>query len=113
MLLTSISFLLFFTIVCAVYYCLPKVTWRLWFLLAASYLFYINLNTWCSFILLFSTIITYRGALLMGSQKTQLGKKKYLWGVICANVLLLGYFKYTNFIAQSLLDILTIGGGQF
>ena len=113
MLFTSISFLLFFPIVCVIYYCLPKVTWRVWFLLAASYLFYINLNTWCSLILLFSTIITYGGALLIGAQKTQLGKKIFFWGVICTNVLLLGYFKYTNFIAQSLLDILTIGGGNF
>lgn len=113
MLFTSITFLLFFPIVCAIYYCLPKVQWRIWFLLAASYFFYINLNLWCSLILLFSTGITYAGAILIGTQKTQSGKRMCLWGVIGTNVLFLAYFKYTNFIVTSVLDILTAGGGNF
>ena len=113
MLFTSLTFLLFFPIVCAVYYCLPKVTWRVWFLLTASYLFYINLDPWCSLILLFSTIATYAGARLIGTQKKQSGKKKWLWGIIAINILILVFFKYTNFVLSSLLNIFTTSEGTF
>lgn len=92
---------------------MPKVNWRIWFLLAASYVFYMNLNAWCSLILLFSTIITYGGARLIGKRdNSQARKKKYLWGVIGANILLLGYFKYTNFVVNSILGIFTVGGNN-
>lgn len=113
MLFTSFSFLLFFPIVCFIYYCIPNVRARIGFLLFASYYFYYNLNPWCTLILLFSTIITYIGSLLFGKQRTKTFKKSIIWGIIVANVLLLSYFKYTNFLVLSLLNIIPTGEDNF
>lgn len=104
---------MFFPIVCAIYYCLPKVTWRIWFLLAASYFFYVNLNPYCSLILLSSTVITYAGAILIGKQKKQSNKRKCLLGIVAVNVLILAFFKYTNFIVSSLISIWSVSDDSF
>lgn len=111
MLFNSIAFLLFFPIVCAVYYLLPKNKWRIWFLLFASYYFYINLNIWYSLILLFSTISIYFGAKFLESphcNSTQ-NKKNVLRGIVIINVLILIVFKYTNFILKDVCSLIGLG----
>lgn len=114
MLFNSISFLTFFPLVLVVYYLLPKVVWRTWFLLVASYYFYINLNPYCALILLCSTYVTYFGGILLEVDGTRwtLGKKNILYGIVVLNVALLAFFKYTNFIANSIVHIFNFCGGS-
>lgn len=108
MLFNSFSFLLFFPIVCVVYYLLPRNVWRTWFLLIASFLFYINLNAKCALILLGCIVVTWFGGIVLDKSKH---KKGVLWGIVCANVLVLGFFKYTNFVIDSVASILSLMGG--
>ena len=63
MLFNSFAFLLFFPIVCIVYYSLPTLKLRNLFLLVASYYFYMNWEPVYALLLLASTGITYLAAL--------------------------------------------------
>lgn len=63
MLFNSFAFLLFFPIVCIVYFALPTLKLRNLFLLVASYYFYMNWEPVYALLLLASTGITYLAAL--------------------------------------------------
>ena len=64
MLFNSVPFLLFFPLVLAVHFILPKRVRYLW-LLAASYYFYICWNPAYALLMLTSTAITYLSGLLI------------------------------------------------
>lgn len=112
MLFNSISFLIFFPLVLVIYYLLPKVILRTWFLLVASYFFYLSLNPYCALILLGSTCVTYFGGIMLeleGNRWT-FGKKGILYTIVILNVALLAFFKYSNFIADNVVSLLSICG---
>ena len=104
MLFNSFSFLLFFPIVIAVYYVIPKKCRQLW-LLICSYYFYMSWNASYALLLLFSTAITYICGLLLqhlsqckaDTPKDTVGilqKKKICVGIsLTLNLLLLFTFK--------------------
>ena len=97
----SFHFLIFFPIVLILYYLSPA-KWRYLILLAASYYFYMSWNVKYVLLLLFSTIVTYGGALLIHRQERRSGKAKLiLSATIIANLIILFYFKYANFLFQS------------
>lgn len=79
MLFNSFAFLLFFPIVCIVYYALPTLKLRNLFLLVASYYFYMNWEPVYALLLVASTGITYLAAL--GGGKICKSQKIYshLW----------------------------------
>lgn len=111
MLFNSLSFLLFFPIVCVIYYFLQRNLWRTWFLLLASFWFYFNLDAKCTLILFGCIIITYLGGIALEMSKH---KKGVLFCVIGINVLILGFFKYTYFIIDSIAGIIcSVSGGDF
>ena len=64
MLFNSYHFILFFPIVCLVYFVMPRRYQYLW-LLATSYYFYMSWNAKYALLLLFSTAITYGSGLLI------------------------------------------------
>ena len=99
MLFNSFAFLLFFPIVCIIYYALPNLKLRNLFLLVASYYFYMNWEPVYALLLLASTGITYFAAL--GEVKYENKKKLFLWGGIVLNLLILFFFKYFNFAAEN------------
>jgi alginate O-acetyltransferase complex protein AlgI len=70
---TSFGFLIFFPAVILVYYCLPG-KYRGWFLLLASYYFYINLKPVYALLLAGITLTTYAFTILMG--KGKVGEKQ-------------------------------------
>ena len=99
MLFNSIQFLLFLPVVVLLYWLLPE-RWRLPMLLVASYGFYMS---WMPlFILLIIPMTLFNwlwGDLLARSPKNA----KLLLGLgVSANLLTLGIFKYSDFVARSL-----------
>ena len=106
MLFNSLSFLIFFPIVLAVYFVIPKKTRYIW-LLAASYYFYMSWNPRYALLLLFSTAITYVGSLLLNKWMDRPGRKKAVVAVgVLVNFGILFLFKYLDFTVDSLQKIL-------
>ena len=106
MLFNSYQFLFFFPIVITLYYIFPAKYKNYWLLLA-SYYFYMSWNTKYALLILFSTIISYisgriiekcKGLYQHNVSKQSLLKKYVLCICIISNLLILFYFKYTNFL---------------
>ena len=104
MLFNSYHFILFFPIVCLVYFVMPRRYQYLW-LLATSYYFYMSWNAKYALLLLFSTAITYGSGLLIhranqadvpAAVKTR-RKKLYVGLSFGLNLLVLFFFKYFGF----------------
>lgn len=112
MLFNSLNFIIFFPITLAIYYILPKKIRQYW-LLIASYYFYMCWNAEYAVLLLFSTAVTYSSGLLIEGlkKKTASGKniilqKKLIVAIsFMLNIGLLCYFKYTNFALGLISDI--------
>ena len=68
----SINYLVFFPIVVLLYYLLPKKIGMYW-LLVASYYFYMSWNARYGLLILFSTVITYICGLAIDQIKRCLG----------------------------------------
>ena len=66
MLFNSIEFLIFFPIVCLLYFLIPH-RFRYLFLLVCSYFFYMCWNPKYALLILTSTVITYASGLLIDS----------------------------------------------
>lgn len=113
MLFNSLHFLIFFPIVLGIYYLMPQKI-RTYWLLAASYYFYMCWNVKYVLLLLFSTIVTYVSGLAMakGSQdeKGILHKKLCVAVSFILNLSILFLFKYLDFVIVSLNQILSGGG---
>ena len=103
MLFNSISFLLFFPILCIVYFCIPsdKIRLRNILLLIASYYFYMNWKAEYALLLLSSTVITYLAALGISCSEDKGKKKLFLVLSIILNLAILFFFKYYNFLADN------------
>ena len=86
MLFNSISFLLFFPIVVAVFFMLPSVRIRNIFLLAASYFFYMNWEPVYALLLLSSTAITFFAAIGIDRVTERKKKKAFLVCSLVANL---------------------------
>ncbi|MEO8066917.1 MAG: MBOAT family O-acyltransferase [Flavobacteriales bacterium] len=100
MLFNSLSFLVFFPVVTLGYYLLPyKHRW--WWLLAASCWFYMAFVPVYILILGFTIAVDYAAGILIDRNE---GRKRKLWLVasIVANVGVLAFFKYFNFLNQSI-----------
>lgn len=93
----SLEFLIFLPLVVAVYWLLPH-TWRKYWLLAASYIFYMYWNPVFIVLLLFSTAVDYFCGLGMDRCKGKLGiRKALLLTSVIMNLGLLFSFKYLDF----------------
>ena len=108
MLFNSFAFLLFFPIVCIIYYILPTIKYRNLFLLLASYYFYMNWKPVYALLLLASTAITYLAAL--GCANYSKYKKQFLISGITLNLLILFFFKYFNFAAENIEALMGLMG---
>ncbi len=105
----SIDFMLFFPVVIAVYFVIPKKIRMIW-LFAASYFFYMSWNPVYALLIFGSTIITFVSALLFSSFKTgNIKRKKMITMVACivANLGILALFKYANFVIESVNTLLS------
>lgn len=112
MLFNSLSFLLFFPIVCVLYYAIPsaRVKARNLLLLIASYYFYMNWEPVYAILLLMSTVITYFAALSIAHFKDMRKKKLCLVSGLVLNLAILFLFKYYNFLASNIEEALRMSG---
>ena len=108
MLFNSFAFLLFFPIVCIVYYALPTLKLKNTFLLIASYYFYMNWEPVYALLLLASTVITYLAALEVNKNNSH--KKLILIIGLVLNLLILFFFKYFNFAAENVTALMSLLG---
>ena len=104
----SIDYLIFFPIVVLLYFVLPKKL-RMYWLLFASYYFYMSWNIKYGLLILFSTAVTYICGVALEWVKKHYSdykqKKLKLLVVFLSLIINLGllfYFKYTNFAIGSI-----------
>ena len=105
MLFNSISFLIFFPIVCLIYFAIPNNCNKIRnsFLLFASYYFYMNWEPAYALLLLTSTFITYSASIGIGHFQEKKLRKLCLVSSIVLNLSILFLFKYYNFITENVL----------
>lgn len=112
MLFNSLQFLIFFPVVLLVYYVLPSKVKQYW-LLVASYYFYMCWNAKYALLIFASTVITFLSGILMEKIKQKdLDEKKKVtlkkWvvaGSFLINLGILFFFKYFNFTVDLLTSI--------
>ena len=109
MIFNSIDFLIFFPIVLAIYFVIPKKARYIW-LLVASYYFYMSWNAKYALLILISTLVTYGCALFIEKSDTKGQRKAILWTGILINLLILAFFKYFNFLADNIDMLLSMIG---
>ncbi len=102
MVFNSLQFLVFFPIVLLVFYIVPYRLKKFW-LLIASYFFYMCWNAKYALLLLSSTVITYLSGILLDKYKEDVRKKKLVVAAsFITNLGVLFFFKYYNFTAGSI-----------
>lgn len=114
MLFNSIQFLIFFPIVVALYYLIPKKARYIWLLLA-SYYFYMSWNAKYALLLLFSTFVTYLSGLALGYMKNKQlagpvkkrGMKLCVAASFTLNLGVLFWFKYFDFAVDNINYVLS------
>lgn len=105
MLFNSLSFSVFLPIVFCVYWSLPH-KYRWFCLLLASYYFYMSWNAKYIILILFTTLVAYITAITLESIENSKTKKltTFMASFLCLSTLV--YFKYFNFLSQSLTSFL-------
>ena len=107
MLFNSLLFLVFFIIITTGYYLIPhKLRWA--WILAASCYFYMYFKPVYILIILFTIVIDYVAGILIENSS---GKKRkiYLLLSLIANIGVLAFYKYFDFLAQNLNIVLSAG----
>ena len=106
MLFNSMDFLIFFPAVVLIYFLIPDRI-KHWWLLAASYYFYMSWDAKYGLLILFCTICTYFCGLVVENSREN-KKKTYLCTAICIVLAfsMLAYYKYTGFTLNTLEQIL-------
>lgn len=111
MLFNSLHFLLFLPVVVVMYYLLPmRYRWMLIFV--ASCYFYMAFVPAYILILFFIILVDYVSAILIERSEGK-RRKLFLVGSLLANLLLLCFFKYFNFINANLVTVFGWVGKDF
>lgn len=105
MLFNSFQFLVFFPLVGITYFVIPS-KWRVFFLLLASYYFYMNWKPVYAVLIFFSTIITWLCGILIQKEEKIQYKKTYLVFSLLINFGILFFFKYFNFVNDTIYGLL-------
>jgi alginate O-acetyltransferase complex protein AlgI len=109
---TTFEFVVFFLAVLLIRSYIRNFTVEKWFLLFASYAFYMSWNIPCALLILFTSLVDYFVGVGLGRLKDQRKRKLLLVMSIVVNLGVLAYFKYTNFLLDSLWSGLTVLGFQ-
>lgn len=112
MLFNSVQFIIFFPIVVMILFLVPQKL-RIYWLLVASYYFYMCWNAKYALLIAFSTLITWVTGILLEKSECK-WKRKLCIGICClANFGVLFVFKYLNFAIENinhLMDVINSGG---
>ncbi len=107
MLFTEARFLLFFLVAFTVYWALPRDRLRRWWLLIGSYVFY-GAWDWRFTLLMFgSTLLDYLVARGLGASGSPRTRKALITISVAGQLGALALFKYFDFFAASLTELLT------
>lgn len=106
MLFNTVQFFVFFAIVLVLHYRLPRGAARKYLLLAASYVFYGSWNVAFLPLLAVITLVDYGSALWMERFTNPARRKAFLIFSLAVNLGFLGFFKYYNFLATTLAQVL-------
>ena len=115
MVFTSHIFLFYYLpAVLLIYYALPN-RWRNLFLTLVSYVFYGWWKPWFVSLMLLSTVVDYAAGRAMSAEGASRKRRKTALLVsICANLCLLGFFKYLVFLQENINAALElVGAGGF
>ena len=104
MLFNSLQFLLFFPVVCLVYFPLPQVLKKPW-LLVCSYYFYMCWDARFALLILASTVSTWLCGFLIENAKSHRAGKLALTLNLALNLGILFLFKYFDFFSASLAAV--------
>lgn len=108
MVFSSLSFILvFLPVVLLCYYISPQKI-KNFVLLIFSLLFYYVGEQSLTLMMIFSSLIAYISGLLIEKCSTKEKKKKILLITVIINIALLGYFKYFNFLIESINNIFSL-----
>ena len=111
MLFNTTQFFVFLSVVLMVFYASP-LAWRKFVLLAASYYFYASWNPKFIALLLTLTVIDYSAGLWIARAAPE-RKKLALILSLSANLGFLGFFKYYNFLAETVVQVLRMPSHAF
>lgn len=107
MLFNSLQFSLFFLVVVTIYFSLPhRFRWIL--LLASSYYFYMCWKPEYVILIMCSTLIDYFAARRMSLHSKQKRRRKYLALSLVCNLGILFFYKYFNFLSDSVTGALQV-----
>jgi alginate O-acetyltransferase complex protein AlgI len=112
MIFTSFEFVIFFAVVLLVRAGLRDFSAEKWFLLAASYVFYMSWSIPCGFLILFTSLLDYYVGSALGRIEIPLRRKWLLTLSLAANLGVLGFFKYNNFFLDNAWNLLSALGFQ-
>ena len=105
MLFNSLAFAIFLPIVFCCYWNLPhKYRWA--WLLLTSYYFYMSWNPKYIVLIVFTTVISYGAAICLERVDGQTKKKTIAISAVLLCLGILFYFKYFNFLSQSLCSLI-------
>lgn len=108
MVFNSIDFLLFFPVVVLIYFVIPQKARKYW-LLIASYYFYMSWNKTYALLILASTVTTFLGGIFLNKVSK---KKLVVAGTFIVNLGILFSFKYLNFLIENINFISRRLGGD-
>jgi alginate O-acetyltransferase complex protein AlgI len=106
MLFNTTEFFVFLAIVLAVFYAAPRALRRV-ILLIASYVFYLSWNYKFVVLLLGLTVVDFVAGIAIENAPAS-RKKPFLLISLVANLGMLGFFKYYNFFADNLAQLLRV-----
>lgn len=110
MIFNSLTFVVFFAVVLLSYRALRSWGARKNLLLAASYLFYGAWNPPFVLLLVLSTVIDYAAAARIAAETRPAYRRAWLAFSLSANLGLLGYFKYGDFLLANFQQVLALAG---
>lgn len=111
MLFNSFGFLVFFPLVCLLYFLLPSRKAKNTMLLIASYYFYMSWKPIYALLILCTTLITFLCSLLVEQNNGNKKRKKLFF--VCSLIINFGIlfvFKYYNFINESIFSLMSSCG---
>jgi len=108
------GFLLFFVVVAAVYWAIPRRfnTGRVWLLVVASFHFYAAWNASLAFLVTATATLDFVLARGIEAAPTRRTRHALTAASVASNLGLLAYFKYRGFFLGELHDLLTALGGD-
>jgi alginate O-acetyltransferase complex protein AlgI len=110
MLFNSLTFVVFFAVVMALYWWLHSWSARKNVLLVASYLFYGAWNPPFALLLLFSSVLDFTLGLRMAAAESRRTRIGWLIVSLISNLGMLAFFKYGNFLLENFQHLVALIG---